>query len=134
MAATAEQLAAALQELQTISQNVARLTADLGEVRQQNNVLTNQLNAIQQTAKDKEIEHKARNDELRAQIAQARGSRDGVLVDTRQIGKPSAFKSERSEWPTFSFKFLNYVASVHPGIRTACDWACGQADEITTNI
>eukprot|EP00959_Pyramimonas_sp_CCMP1952_P038781 811980-Pyramimonas_sp.AAC.1 len=132
MAATAEQLAAALQELQNLSQSVARMTAYLGEVCQQNNVLTNQLNAVQQLARDKEIEHKARNDELRAQIAQARGSRDGVLIDTRQIGKPSAFKSERSEWPTFSFKFLNYIASVHPDIRAACDWARGQAAEITT--
>ena len=141
MTATIEQLQAALinlteqvtkrdSQLDTLTQNLASVSTDLQAVRQQNNALNSQFSAMQQSTREKEIEYQTRIDELRKQVKSKSSARGTGLIDTRQVGKPSTFKSDRSEWQTFSFKLMNFLASVYPHMRASCAWASSCASEI----
>ena len=53
------------------------------------------------------------------------------LIDTKSLGKPIVYQSKPELWMTWSFKFENYVASVHKHARDILEWSIDQDDAIT---
>ena len=56
-----------------------------------------------------------------------------TLVDNKGIGKPNTFDSDMKKWPSFSFKFKNFVSSVFENARVFMDWT-EEHSSIITNI
>ena len=59
-----------------------------------------------------------------------KGQTEKSLVDIRGIGKPAVFDSDISKYPTWSFKFTNFVTSVFPNARACLEWAVTCEHEI----
>ena len=120
MEATVQQL---VDQMTGMTSQIQDLLNEVNRLNDANTVLVNRMN-------QERAAFEARLDELRKVLDRRPGQSSG-LIDTRQIGKPSVYKSDRAEWPTFSFKLINFLVSMYPSMRQACIWAASCSKAIT---
>ena len=50
------------------------------------------------------------------------------LIDTKVVGKPSAFSGKESEWPAWSYKFVTWISGQFEGGEDILDWAANMGE------